>query len=203
MIMSDAALHAAPHGSFIVRFGDGEFRSWIDGLVAPDCADTTAEDESGSETDGYRAGYAAGFADGQAAASQAIAEPAARLGDLIGSLEVLQPVSQSVLASMLAECVAAIIGRSLADTMIDGASLAASAAAMIAAMTDEIEAAALHVHPADAELLHGHALAVDIVVDPSLARGTLRLATRQGWLEDGAQLRLARFRSGISGGHPA
>jgi flagellar assembly protein FliH len=203
--MSDAAPfaahHAASHGSFIVRFGEGGFQSWANALyrVPPDdpvddsCAPTGTRAEDAAFAEGFSAGHAAAVADQ--------AEARAHLATLTTALEALQPVPQPALASLIAESVSTILERFCASVTADPAVLATMAQDMIAALADEIEPLALHANPQDAALLFALDLPVALNPDDMLAPGTLRLATRAGWVEDGVELRLARFRAAIAWGN--
>ncbi len=203
--MSDAAPfaahHAASHGSFIVRFGEGGFQSWANALcrVPPD--DPVDDSCAPPGTRAEDAAFAEGFSAGHAAAVAELAESRAQLASLTMELEALQPIPQPALASLIAESVATMIEWLCATVTVDPAALAGMAQDMVAALADEIEPLALHVHPSDAAMLAALDLPVALHPDGSLAPGTLRLATRAGWIEDGPELRLARFRAAIAGGN--
>lgn len=182
-----------------MRFGDGGFQSWAnafyqarsDDPVDDQCAPLGIRAEDTAFAEGYAAGHAAAVAD-QAGAR-------AELAKLTMALEALQPVPQPALASLIAESVATMLERLSASAAADPGALASMAQDMVAALADEIEPIALHVHPSDAVLLTSLDLPVSLQPDATLAPGTLRLATRAGWIEDGADLRLARFRRAIAG----
>ena len=54
---------------------------------------------------------------------------------------------------------------------------------------------ALHVHPEDLPLIEGSHIGVPVVADAGLRRGSVRLDTADGWIEDGPDVRLSRLKA--------
>jgi len=55
----------------------------------------------------------------------------------------------------------------------------------------------MRLHPDDLELLSNASIDTPLLADNSLLRGTIRLETDEGWIEDGPEARLERLRAAL------
>jgi flagellar assembly protein FliH len=139
--------------------------------------------------------YALGFQDGQRAAEEALSEARVAIARLAESLEVLRPEPSNALALLLAETVERMVRQIVGQVEVDRALLVARAEAAAALIGTETAPARLRVHPDDLSFFIGARIPVEIMADPHVERGGLRLETGQGWIEDGPSVRLDRLRA--------
>jgi flagellar assembly protein FliH len=184
-----------PHGSFVLSHATPGFRPWRSTSTALSSGELPKLDLVELAR---REGYAAGYADGETAAADALAGEALALTTLLAAAEALQPMAQGELARMLAQAVSAMIDHIGGTMAVDDGALAAYAKDIAAFAADELDCATLAIHPDDVAFLAGAGLPVPIKPDANLVRGSLRLETRHGWIEDGPTLRLARFRAALA-----
>ncbi len=109
--------------------------------------------------------------------------------------EVLKPEPTNALALLLAETVDRLVREIVGEVEVDATLLLTRARAVAALIGENTQPSRLRVHPEDLCLLAGNDLPVELAADPSLARGTIRLDTGHGWIEDGPQIRLERLRA--------
>jgi flagellar assembly protein FliH len=146
--------------------------------------------------------FAQGFDEGQRVLLEAVQHERTALSELAGSLEVLQPEPTGALAAMLAETVDRLVRQIVGEVQLDQDTLLARCEAAAALIGDEVKPASLRINPADAERLGDAVLPVPMIADESVAPGMLLLETAQGWIEDGAAVRLERLRSALDGMGP-
>jgi flagellar assembly protein FliH len=139
--------------------------------------------------------YALGFQDGQRAAEEALAEARTAIARLAESLEVLRPEPTNALALLLAETVEHMVRQVVGQVEIEGGLLVARAEAAAALIGNDTAPARLRVHPDDLAFFIGARIPVEIMADPQVERGGLKLETGQGWIEDGPSVRLDRLRA--------
>lgn len=109
----------------------------------------------------------------------------------------IQHVAQSgegTLAAMISQAVTRLVGQIMGDVAIDEALLKERCAA-VAACIDSDESHVLEVNPDDLPLLEKEEMGVMLTPNPDLPRGSVRLATSDGWVEDGPDIRLARLKA--------
>jgi flagellar assembly protein FliH len=136
-----------------------------------------------------------GFEEGRRAAEQEMAEARAAITRLAESLDVLRPEPTNALALLLAETVERLVRQIVGQVDVDAALLLARADAAAALIGGETAPARLRVNPADLPFFIGARVPVEIMADPSIERGGLKLETGQGWIEDGPSVRLDRLRA--------
>src|SRR3546814_16902829 len=65
--------------------------------------------------------------------------------------------------------------------------------AIAACIEEEVGQPALHLHPHDIALMASKNLPVRLLADEEMLRGSVRLETSDGWVEDGPDIRLSRL----------
>lgn len=143
------------------------------------------------------ASFAEGFAEGQRSVRLELAAERAALVQLTQSLEALRPEPTNALAALLAATVERLVRQIVGNVEVDAALLVARAERAAALIGEEVEPAKLLVHPDDLALLAGANIAVKLVGDPALARGSVRLECGSGWIEDGPAVRLERLKAAL------
>lgn len=134
------------------------------------------------------------FEEGRRSAEMVLEDEKAALAKLTESLEALRPEPHAALAALLAETVDRLVRQIVGSVAIDADLLAARARDAAALIGDELEPAALYVHPDDLPLLDSASLPVELAGDPALSRGSVKLECASGWIEDGPAVRLERLR---------
>lgn len=180
-------------GSFAIPRGAPIFKPWgSDGQTGDGGSGAEVElDLEAIQADAF----AQGWEEGRRTAELEFAAERDALARLAEALEVLRPEPTNALALLLAETVDRLVRQIVGSTSIDPDLLVARAEAAAALIGAETEPARLRVSPEDASLFDGARIPVPIVADPHVERGSLVLETGQGWIEDGAAVRLDRLRA--------
>jgi flagellar assembly protein FliH len=141
-----------------------------------------------------REGFLQGFQEGERVAREAAeADNAARVL-LANAVQHVAQSGEGTLAAMLSQAVLRLVAQIMGDVAIDEAVLKERCAA-VAACIDSDESHVLEVNPEDIHLLEEEATGVMLTANPDLPRGSVRLATADGWVEDGPDIRLARLKA--------
>ena len=67
--------------------------------------------------------------------------------------------------------------------------------AVAAFIEEEQTRKSLHLHPDDIALLTGHELGIAMTPDSGMTRGSVRLDSGEGWIEDGPDVQLSRLKA--------
>lgn len=140
-------------------------------------------------------GFAMGFEEGSRIAAEAAADDREAQIRLAEALEQLSPASSGTLATMLSATVVRLVGQIVGQVEVDVDVLRTRCEAVAAFIDEDDTKGALHVNPADLPLIAGADIAVQVVADPQLRRGCVRLDTADGWIEDGPDVRLSRLKA--------
>lgn len=143
------------------------------------------------------AAFAQGFEEGRRAVEDMIGEERAAMAGLVASLEVLKPQPSQALAMLLSETVERLVRQIMGTVTIDRDTLLERCEHAAELIGEEAGPMRLRLHPADLELLSDASIDTPLVGDPQLLRGTIRLETDEGWIEDGPEARLERLRAAL------
>lgn len=143
------------------------------------------------------AAFAQGFEEGRRAVEDMIGEERAAMAGLVASLEVLKPQPSQALAMLLSETVERLVRQIMGTVTIDRDTLLERCEHAAELIGEEAGPMRLRLHPADLELLADASIDTPLVGDPQLLRGTIRLETDEGWIEDGPEARLERLRAAL------
>jgi flagellar assembly protein FliH len=139
-------------------------------------------------------GFAQGFDEGVRVASESLGADAEMRERLIRGLEQLAPASDGLLSSMLSAAVMRLVTQIVGNVPVD-AELLRQRCEAVAAFVDESQSRnTLYMHPDDVPLIEGCTLGVPLMTDASMTRGSIRLDTADGWIEDGPDVQLSRLR---------
>ncbi len=139
--------------------------------------------------------FVMGFQEGERVTREAAqADDAARLA-LAEALVALTGAGEGALAAMLSQAVLRLVGQIMGEVAVDEALLAERCAAVAACIDPDDAKSVLEVNPADLPLIEPQGLGVQLAPNPSLSRGSVRLATADGWIEDGPDVRLDRLKA--------
>lgn len=143
------------------------------------------------------AAFAQGFEEGRQAVEEMVADERAAIVHLAASLEVLKPQPSQALAMLLSETVERLVRQIMGTVEIDRDTLLERCERAAELIGDEAGPMRLRLHPADLELLANAPIDTPLVADSGLLRGTIRLETDEGWIEDGPEARLERLRAAL------
>lgn len=186
-LVARQAVGLANEARFIPRFG-----------ASPIEPEPEAEPEGDPLEDAFAQGVAEGQARAQAEYAARLAEIEARFSGLDRSFSELAGAEQDRLRARLTEVVAALCEATLRPLALDREALARRvdrAAGMLQRAADERR---VRLHPDDLELVRplvSHGLSLE--ADPSLARGALRIDTKDGGIEDGPDCWAAAIREAL------
>ncbi|MGE0775802.1 MAG: FliH/SctL family protein [Sphingomonadaceae bacterium] len=150
-----------------------------------------------SAADLQAAAFAEGFEAGRTAVEDMVGEERAAITQLAASLEVLKPQPSQALAMLLSETVERLVRQIMGTVDIDRDSLLERCEKAADLIGDEAGPMRLRLHPEDIALLSDAPIDTPLVADPHLLRGTIRLETDEGWIEDGPEARLERLRAAL------
>lgn len=139
--------------------------------------------------------FTQGFEEGRRTVELEVAAEREALTRLAESLETLRPEPTQALAALLAETVERLVRQIVGEVELDPALLIQRAERAAQLIGDETAPAKLRVHPEDVAVLAPARIGLPVVGDPSLPRGTIMLESGEGWIEDGAEMRLERLRA--------
>lgn len=142
-----------------------------------------------------REGFLQGFREGERIAREAAEADDEARAQLSAAIQHVAQSGEGTLAAMLSQAVVRLVSQIMGEVAIDEAVLRDRCAAVAACIDGNDSNAVLEVNPEDMHLLEEAATGVTLSANPELPRGTVRLATADGWVEDGPDVRLARLKS--------
>lgn len=186
------ALSSAPLATgFRARFADGQEISTYhprgDGM-APDVPLGPLEQARADA-------FAEGFDAGARITRESMVEDITARQALAHAIEQLAPSANGALSSLLSAAVLRLVGQIVGEVPLDADLLRSRCEAVAAFAEQEQARGGLHIHPNDIALLDGAELGVALLPDDSMARGSIRLDTSEGWIEDGPDIQLARLKA--------
>jgi flagellar assembly protein FliH len=188
-------------GNFRSLYGEeGTARAWSlkhPGQTgrAPSPAQVAPEEEHDPVEAAARDAFLQGFREGERIARETAESDNESRHALAAAIQHIAQAGEGTLAAMLSQAVVRLVGQIMGEVAIDEALLKARCAAVAACMDADASRAVLEVHPDDMHLLEEEALGVALAANPALARGSVRLGTAEGWIEDGPDVRLARLKA--------
>lgn len=109
------------------------------------------------------------------------------------ALEQLQPESSGALSALLSTAVLRLVRQIAGEVEIDAGLLEKRCLAIVECVEAEVGQPALHLHPGDVALMEAKNLPVRLIANEEMLRGSVRLETADGWVEDGPEIRLSRL----------
>jgi flagellar assembly protein FliH len=157
------------------------------------------EDHDPAPPDLIAEAYDRGWHEGSSFVEGEVAAERSAFVALAAALESLRPEPAQALAAVLGATVERLVRQIVGEAAVDPDLLTKRAAAAAAFVTEEMAPARMRLNPDDLPLLSGAGLALELVADPELARGTILIETALGWIEDGPSVRLDRLRAALDG----
>ncbi len=187
--------------SFRTLYGDEKAsKAWHakgPGQAAWTSADARPPEEEKTDPieEAAREGFLQGFREGERITREAAEADNAARSELAAAVQHVAQSGEGTLAAMLSQAVVRLVGQIMGDVAIDEALLKERCAAVAACVDSDESRAVLEVNPQDMHLLEEEATGVTLAANPDLPRGSVRLATSDGWVEDGPDVRLARLKA--------
>lgn len=185
----------SPRESFRPLYGmDGDGFTPLDSSFFDGDARTVETIEEGPSIDQLTAeAFAQGFEEGaRTARVEFEADRAAHLR-LALALEQLQPQSSGALSALLSTAVLRLVRQIAGEVEVDVDLLAKRCLAVAECLEEEVGQPSLYLHPDDIALMEQKGLPVRLLPDAEMLRGSVRLETADGWVEDGPEIRLSRL----------
>lgn len=146
-------------------------------------------------------GYDRGFADGEKAADAKFGEDRAAIQQLIANLQSHESEPSEELGQLIATTVEALV-RQIVGTFEPDADWLQDRINVATGLIADCDAArTIALHPDDFALLGHDAAGGNLIADPAIDRGSIRIDCSQGWIESGHALYLDELRIalGMSG----
>lgn len=144
-------------------------------------------------------GFAHGFDEGLRVATEGFAADEEAKARLARALEQLAPAADGALSALLSAAVLRLVTQIVGTAGVDRDLLAQRVAAVAAFIEEEQGRKSLRLHPDDIALLSGHEFGFALTPDPALGRGSVRLDTPEGWIEDGPDVQISRLKTMLDG----
>ncbi len=138
--------------------------------------------------------FVQGFQEGERVAREAAELDNAARVDLAIAIELIAKSGEGTLATMLSQAVIRLVSQIIGDVPIDEDVLRTRCEAVAACIDSDDAKTVLEVNPEDLPLLDMTQMGVALAARADLPRGSVRLATAEGWVEDGPDVRLARLK---------
>lgn len=138
--------------------------------------------------------FVQGFQEGERVAREAFEQDGQARAELAAAIELIAKTGEGTLATMLSQAVIRLVSQVIGEVPIDEAVLQARCEAVAACIDSDDAKTVLEVNPDDLPLLDMTQTGVALAARADLPRGSVRLATAEGWVEDGPDVRLARLK---------
>ncbi len=188
-------------GGFRATYGDeAAGRAWQAGgpgqrAASAAMAAAPAEPAVDPIEEAAREAFLQGFQEGERLAREAAAADNEARTLLAQAVQQIAQSGEGTLAAMLSQAVVRLVHQIMGEVAVDEAVLKDRCAAVAACIDSDESRAVLEVNPEDLHLLEEEASGVTLAANPDLPRGSVRLATADGWVEDGPDVRLARLKA--------
>lgn len=200
------SLGRQPGGDFRSHFGEdvGASRAWnvtMPGQRTPatvemfDMAEEPLADAIDPIEQAAQEAFLQGFREGERITREAAEADNAVREQLTHALGHIAQTGEGTLAAMLSQAVVRLVGQIMGEVAIDEELLKTRCAAVAACMDSDDSKAVLEVNPEDLPLLEAENMGVALTANAALIRGSVRLATHEGWVEDGPDIRLSRLKA--------
>jgi len=185
------ALGQARAGTFQARFADGQE------ILRPRAA--SLRQDGPLKIDPVEQVRAEAFAQGldegmRLAAESVVADQDAKMR-LVHALEQIAPAANGALSSLLSAAVIRLVTQIVGEAPVNPDVLSRRVEAVSRFIEDGQSRNSLHLHPDDIAMLSGYDFGFPLIPDGSLSRGSVRLDTADGWIEDGPDVQLSRLRA--------
>ena len=139
--------------------------------------------------------FVQGFQEGERVTREALEQDNQVRAELTQAIALLAQQGEGTLAAMLSQAVIRLVTQIIGEVPIDAQVLKERCEAVAACIEGDAAGAVLEVNPEDLPLLAMEQMGVTLAASPDLPRGCVRLATAEGWIEDGPDVRLDRLKA--------
>lgn len=142
-----------------------------------------------------REAFLQGFQEGERLATEAAERDNDLRAELAAAIQQIAQSGEGTLATLLSHAVIRLVTQIIGEVPIDEQVLSARCEAVAACIDGDAASAVLEVNPEDLPLLRMEAGDLALSANPDLPRGSVRLATAEGWVEDGPDVQLDRLKA--------
>lgn len=135
--------------------------------------------------------YADGYAAGRREAELAFTQERNRYRELLAAAECMRAEPTNELSRLIASAVEMLVRQTVGEAEVDGDLLVARAKRAAAVIGEASAPGVIYVHSEDVRFLHGADLGLTVAMDDNLLRGSLRIESACGSVEDGIATHLA------------
>ncbi len=136
-----------------------------------------------------------GFQEGERLAREAAERDNDVRAELAAALQLLAQSGEGTLSTLLSQAVIRLVTQIIGEVPIDEHVLKERCEAVAACIDGDDAKAVLEVNPDDLPMLQLEHCDLALSPNADLPRGSVRLATAEGWVEDGPDVRLARLKA--------
>lgn len=183
------ALGQARGGSFTARFADGQE------LLRPRNGAVRQESRTDPIEQAKAEAFAQGFDEGMRVAIEGFAADEETKARLAQSLEQIAPAANGALSSLLSAAVLRLVTQIVGEVAVDAELLARRVEGVCRFIEEGQSRNSLHLHPEDIAMLGPRDFGFPLTPDDSLSRGSVRLETVDGWIEDGPDMQISRLKA--------
>ena len=185
-----SALGRSAAGTFHARFADGQQIERVRPLAA------VKQEAEADSIERVRAdAFAQGLDEGVRVATESFAADEEAKARLAEALAQIAPAANGALSTLLSAAVLRLVTQIVGEVSVDAELLAKRVGAVAAFIEEGQGRQRLHVNPDDMVLLQGREFGLELTPDASIGRGSVRLDTADGWIEDGPDVQLSRLKA--------
>lgn len=182
------ALGQARGGAFTARFADGQEVLRPRGATRPE-GRTDPLEQAKAEA------FAQGFDEGMRVAIEGFSADEETKARLALALEQIAPAADAALSSLLSAAVLRLVTQIVGEVSVDAGLLARRVEGVCRFIEEGQSRNSLHLHPDDIAMLGPRDFGFPLTPDQGLSRGSVRLETADGWIEDGPDMQISRLKA--------
>lgn len=183
------ALGQARGGAFTARFADGQE------VLRPRGAASRPEGRTDPVEQAKAEAFAQGFDEGMRVAIEGFSADEETKARLALALEQIAPAANGALSSLLSAAVLRLVTQIVGEVSVDAGLLARRVEGVCRFIEEGQSRNSLHLHPDDIAMLGPRDFGFPLTPDESLSRGSVRLETAEGWIEDGPDMQISRLKA--------
>lgn len=183
------ALGQARGSAFTARFADGQEVSRPRGAAARPEGRTDPLEQAKAEA------FAQGFDEGMRVAIEGFSVDEETKARLALALEQIAPAANGALSSLLSAAVLRLVTQIVGEVSVDTGLLARRVEGVCRFIEEGQSRNSLHLHPDDIAMLGPRDFGFPLTPDQGLSRGSVRLETADGWIEDGPDMQISRLKA--------
>ncbi len=183
------ALGQARGSVFTARFADGQE------VLRPRSGAARQENRTDPVEQAKAEAFAQGFDEGMRVAIEGFSVDEEMKARLAIALEHIAPAANGALSSLLSAAVLRLVTQIVGEVSVDADLLARRVEGVCRFIEEGQSRNSLHLHPEDIAMLGQRDFGFPLTPDDGLSRGSVRLETADGWIEDGPDMQISRLKA--------